>query len=243
MRVGPHPRVMSALPWLSRLSRVSTIAQAEHLLVDALKPFGISYYAAWIAADPEHADRRTTIITNWPDDWTDSYIRESKYLYDPVVIHATSTVGGFFWHELPSASSTRVLELKRDAQRLGMIDGFTFSWRSSLPTATIMSLAGRFLNWKVLERQAVSAIADSFMLRVMFLRDQADSRSNCGLSAQERRILHLAAAGRSDKTISHELQIHRSTVLSYWARIRSKLGASDRAQAVAIGIRSGEIGL
>jgi hypothetical protein len=202
---GGLPRhVLGALQRLSRLSRASTIAEVEALLVDALAPFGISYYAAWIAADPEQVDPRTTIISNWPSAWVDSYIAEAKYSYDPVVGRATSCVGSFFWHELDAPVSTRTLELKRDAQHYGLIDGFTVPWRSSLPTATILSLAGGPLGWSTLERQTAAAIADGFILRAMYLRDHNGGRRVRTLSPRERRILHLAATGHSDNDIAQD---------------------------------------
>jgi DNA-binding CsgD family transcriptional regulator len=210
--------------------------------MEALEPFGISYYAAWIAANPTQVEPRSTIISNWPIDWADAYLEEKKYLHDPVVTRATSRVGSFFWHELDGTPSTRALELRRDAQHLGMIDGFTISWRSSLPTATILSLAGAPLHWQTLEREAVSAIADSFILRAMALRRHTSGYTVRSLSPQERRILCLAATGLSDNHISETLGVHRGTVLSHWARIRTKLRTSDRTHSVAIGIRSGEIG-
>lgn len=242
MKDAPPKHVLSALQRLSRVSRASTIQEVELWLMDALKPFGISYYAAWIAADPTQADPRSTILTNWPNDWAESYIEEKKYIYDPVVIRATSCVGSFFWHELDGRPSTRALELRREARQLGMIDGFTVSWRSSLPTTTILSLAGAPLRWQTLEREAVSAIADSFVLRAMTLRKQALGHTVRSLSPQERRIVHLAATGLSDNQISEALGVRRGTVLSHWGRIRLKLRASDRTHSVAIGIRSGEIG-
>ena len=210
-------------------------------MMDALKPFGILYYAAWIAADPTHADPCVTLISNWPADWAQSYMQDEKYLYDPVVMRAVTHVGSFFWHELRGQPSTRAAQLKRDAKHAGMVDGFTVSWRSSLPTATILSLSGEQLNWKPLERHTAAAIADGFILRAMCLRDRSQDRIVRGLSPQERRLLHLAATGLSDSDISGELGIHRSTVSSHWRRLKLKLRAADRTQAVAIGIRSGEI--
>ncbi len=211
--------------------------------MEAMRPFGISYYAAWIATDPADVNSHTPMISNWPTVWSKSYIEEKKYLYDPVVIRAKSCAGSFFWHELEASRSTRALELKRDASSLGMIDGFTVSWRSSLPTSTIVSLSGKLLDWKALESEAASAIANAFMSRAMCLRRQAPEHAVPNLSPQERRLLHLAASGLSDNRISAELEIHRGTVLSHWTRIRLKLGAADRTQAVAIGLKSGQLAL
>lgn len=51
-------------------------------------------------------------------------------------------------------------------------------------------------------------------------------------------ILELAAQGHTDKGIASEIGIAPSTVLTYWLRIRSKLGPHPRAELVAAYVRS-----
>jgi DNA-binding CsgD family transcriptional regulator len=121
------------------------------------------------------------------------------------------------------------------------VDGFSISSRSPWPIATIVSLAGKQLVWNDLEQGVVSLVASTFMSRVLYLRDVALIPTVKALSAQERRILHLAASGLSDRDIGLELGIHRSTLLTHWGRLRNKLGANDRAHAVAVGLWSGQI--
>lgn len=53
------------------------------------------------------------------------------------------------------------------------------------------------------------------------------------LSEREREIVHLAARGATDKEICARLGLTLPTVRTYWERIRTKLGVSNRAHAVA----------
>jgi len=57
------------------------------------------------------------------------------------------------------------------------------------------------------------------------------------LSPREREVLHHVAEGLADKQIGVALGISESTVKGYLRQAYDKLGASDRAQAVAIAIR------
>lgn len=57
------------------------------------------------------------------------------------------------------------------------------------------------------------------------------------LSPREREIIHFAMEGHSDKAICTQLGIHATTARTHWQRIRSKLGATNRAQAIAIATR------
>jgi len=59
------------------------------------------------------------------------------------------------------------------------------------------------------------------------------------LSKREREILQKVADGSTTKQVATELGISPHTVKTHLERIFEKLGANDRAQAVAIAIRSG----
>jgi DNA-binding NarL/FixJ family response regulator len=68
----------------------------------------------------------------------------------------------------------------------------------------------------------------------------ADKRPDIpGLSAREKEILQKVAYGATTKEVAHDLGISPHTVKTHLERIFEKLGANDRAQAVAIAIRSG----
>jgi DNA-binding NarL/FixJ family response regulator len=61
------------------------------------------------------------------------------------------------------------------------------------------------------------------------------------LSPRESEILNLLAAGLGNKEIAWRLKISDHTVKFHVTSIFNKLGASSRAEAVAIGIRRGLI--
>ncbi|MET9625855.1 response regulator transcription factor [Lentzea sp. NPDC006480] len=59
------------------------------------------------------------------------------------------------------------------------------------------------------------------------------------LSGREQQVLALVAAGRSNHQIANELVIAVRTVKYHVSNVLSKLGARDRAHAVAIAIKAG----
>lgn len=58
------------------------------------------------------------------------------------------------------------------------------------------------------------------------------------LSEREREVLFLAAEGLTDKEIALRLRIGPKTVRTYWDRMRQKLGAASRTQALGIALRT-----
>jgi DNA-binding NarL/FixJ family response regulator len=76
-----------------------------------------------------------------------------------------------------------------------------------------------------------------------FIEEVGAGEGNHGLQAplskREREILQKVADGATTKQVASELGISPHTVKTHLERIFEKLGANDRAQAVAIAIRTG----
>jgi DNA-binding NarL/FixJ family response regulator len=66
-----------------------------------------------------------------------------------------------------------------------------------------------------------------------------DTRPGTPLSRRESEILQMVAYGATTKEVAHKLGISPHTVKTHLERIFEKLGANDRAQAVAIALRKG----
>jgi DNA-binding NarL/FixJ family response regulator len=67
----------------------------------------------------------------------------------------------------------------------------------------------------------------------------SDTPKSTPLSKREREILQKVADGSTTRQVATELGISPHTVKTHLERIFEKLGANDRAQAVAIAIRTG----
>ncbi|MFF8918517.1 response regulator [Streptomyces sp. NPDC015032] len=69
-----------------------------------------------------------------------------------------------------------------------------------------------------------------------------EAPGNESLSAREREVLELVAKGTSNRGIAAELFISEATVKTHLTHVFAKLGAKDRAAAVAIGYDRGILG-
>jgi DNA-binding NarL/FixJ family response regulator len=73
------------------------------------------------------------------------------------------------------------------------------------------------------------------------LRSAHNPETGTELSGREVEVLQLVADGRSNKQIGEGLGLSALTVKSHLARIARKLGTGDRAEMVALAMRSGVI--
>ena len=71
------------------------------------------------------------------------------------------------------------------------------------------------------------------------IRERRDREPTVSLSDREREMLDGLARGLSAPAIGRELELSAATVKSYLQRLYEKLGVSDRAAAVAEGMRRG----
>ena len=68
-----------------------------------------------------------------------------------------------------------------------------------------------------------------------------DKNKKLPLSGREFDVLELVADGLTDRKIADRLGIREHTVKTHLRRINAKLGATNRAHAVAIGLRKRHI--
>jgi DNA-binding NarL/FixJ family response regulator len=70
-------------------------------------------------------------------------------------------------------------------------------------------------------------------------RPEPDRRTPVGLTERELQVLLGMAEGKSNAEIGRELFVSEDTVKTHARRLFRKLGARDRAHAVAAGFRAG----
>ena len=104
--------------------------------------------------------------------------------------------------------------------------------------AAIACGARGFLRWDATQPEIVAALADTLTTpRLPALRDTPDGEAP--LTEREMQVLRGMSQGQSNGEIGRELFLSEDTVKTHARRLFKKLGASDRAHAVALGFRWG----
>ncbi|MFD4744181.1 response regulator [Streptomyces rubiginosohelvolus] len=86
------------------------------------------------------------------------------------------------------------------------------------------------------------AVASRLMTRVRTPAADPADPAESALSAREREVLVLVARGTTNREIAAELFISEATVKTHLTHVFAKLGAKDRAAAVAVGYDRGILG-
>lgn len=233
-------RTTNALSLIGELTSAPTVAKTVAVFERAIEPFGVRLYRTSVVANPERGLIEEAIVSNWSEEWLHFYRGKRAFTFDPVVAAARKGEA-FFWRDLDPSTRPQARDLMNASRDAGMIDGFTVVCAQPGELKTTVNMSGDALGWNEIEQGVVSFLAGALMSRMLYLRDVQLKPAAQALSTREVVILSHAAAGRSDKMIALALDLTHETVRFYWKSIRRKLGASDRANAVAIGLWSGQI--
>ncbi len=71
------------------------------------------------------------------------------------------------------------------------------------------------------------------------MRGQTDKTARAQLTPREREILHLVAAGKSNKEIASVLHLSEKTVEKYLSEMFAKLNVSSRVEAAVLAVKEG----
>lgn len=144
---------------------------------------------------------------------------------------------------LPDLSGIEVLKRIREEAPDAKVIILTTYRGDMLAVQALKSGASGFILKSTLEMELVEAVrrvhAGERFISAEVARDIALHVDAPGLSDREVDVLKRVAAGGSNKLIGRQLEISEQTVKGHISRILDKLGAADRAHAVAIAVQRG----
>jgi DNA-binding NarL/FixJ family response regulator len=104
--------------------------------------------------------------------------------------------------------------------------------------AAIASGARGYLRWDASRPELIAAFAHALAITSLTpTPTPTPGGTGFALTERELQVLRAMARGRSNGEIGRELYLSEDTVKTHARRLFAKLGAGDRAQAVAIGLR------
>jgi LuxR family transcriptional regulator, quorum-sensing system regulator BjaR1 len=182
--------------------------------------------------------QRFLVMDEVPADWRQRYLQRSYARHDPIVAEALRRPTGFGWRDSDLAPIATPLgrQVMDEAAEFGLREGYTVPMITVEGEVGGMSFAGRRLAIAPEHRGMLTLVA-SYAFGAALL-SQTRSCERCpALSARERETLQWAAEGRTDWEIGELMRISEHGVDSHLRAVRAKLGARNRAQAVAAGLR------
>ncbi len=234
---------------IGKLSRAVTSQDICDGLTSFTGRYGLtSMITASLPAAHEHkakAQKRHLLVSAFPPGWMDRYLAQDYAHIDPVVRRCKHDLSPFLWSE--SASFTRAEDSAVADRMFGEAREFNLKAGFVVPMITLdghivaLSLGGEAAEVPPAAHGMIGMISAFAICRAIELRDREGRRRRSKLTERETECLKWAAEGKTEWEISEILKISEHTSDKHLSNARRKLGAANRAQAVANAIRWGLI--
>ncbi len=213
-----------------------TLPRFNDLFAAAVRPLGITAFA--MGRMPDATGPGMLFSVRWPG-WIDHYAFNGFVSADIVIDETLRSLNPFIWSELQQRRSGEGAQVFEECGRFGWLDGFTIPVQGpdgrrgliSLAAPSSLSSLGEVGRTELI-RLAEAAYAEAWTLA------KGKPGVPLGLSAREQQALLLVAEGQDDAAIARIMSISTSTAHAHVERAKRRLGASTRAQAVAMAIRA-----
>ncbi len=225
-------------------------AAAPHGICDALTRFTGRYgltsmIVGTLPSPKEQLQDHHLLVSAYPAGWMDRYVGQNYVHIDPVARRVKRDLAPFLWSEAASfAGAEDAAIVKRmfgEAQEFNLRAGFTVPFVTLDGAVAAVSLGGAEVDMPPAARGMISMVSTFAIGRAIDLRDREKRRRRPSLTPREIECLKWAADGKSEWEISAILHVSEHTADKHLANAHRKLGAANRAHAVALAIRWGMI--
>ena len=208
-------------------------------------------YAASAMTKPDH-EQKAYVYTTQPLAWVARYDQMAYVEVDPRITITWDSSIPLIWDQTSvRGRGEKADAFLDDALRHGIASGVSFMFHGPYNAHVLVALNSSIPVNDEIRLQAITRnLPDILMLghyfHEFFMRSVievgARPRSQgAPLSKRERECLTLAALGHTTDDIASKLDISSRTVQFHFDSIRSKLGAANRQEAIAIAVKGGVV--
>ena len=237
--------LQNALDYIGNIGAGASVDAMLGNLQRVVGDFGFDSFLLTGVPDPGRRIDGYIMLSGWSQDWLERYVAEDYVQIDPIARRLQYATDPFTWSEVTAGrrldgTAARVMD---EAASIGMTDGLCVPLYDIDGRRSVLSLAARSIDLSPAEKGVLHLVGIYSQNRIRELLGQASSGSveRPALSPRERECLQWTAAGKTSWEIAAILNLSQNTTDGYIASATRKLGASNRTQAVAEGIRRGII--
>jgi len=222
---------------LDSLCKALNAAQLLDCCIATAKTWGadnFTYQAYW----PMHDSR--TSFGNVSSRWLNIYEQRQYYNHDPRFLHCASCAEPIRWADLPlhkGSSGKLAKQIMNEASRHGLVDGISFPVHGVGTETAVFCLSSQSClpNFTDLDLQMISIFARELHKHVRRINRMKLNHNAVPikLTKRENECMQWTAAGKTSWEISKIIDRSETTVVFHIRNVARKLGATNRAEAVA----------
>ncbi|MCJ2047126.1 LuxR family transcriptional regulator [Methylobacterium sp. J-078] len=234
------------LDFLRSLDRTANVDEVSRLLMTELADFGIAHAMAGTVPQrgtPTRQQRGHVLVNTFPSEWGQRYLARGYAFHDPTVRQLGFSTTPFAWSDLGPrlAGDAAALRVMNEAGEFALRDGITVPLMTLDGNVAGFSLSGERLALDPADRPMLHLMATYAFGHLLRLRGRNAPVAAIKLAPREREALQWAAEGKTDWEIGEVMGISTHGVDFHLRSARTKLGTTNRTQAVAVALRRGLI--
>lgn len=212
-----------------------------------LKSFGVLKYAYMVMSKKNPS--QVVIISNYPQEWVETY-KENNYQHiDPVILTAINKVSPFSWDDnLVINSKLRFSKIFNLSREYNIVNGYTFVLHDHLQNLVALSImieeeeSNDIENILEDNKDKIQMLLISTHEKFISLYKEVSQNNNNKLgdkeifSHRENEILYWASMGKTYPEIAMILDIKISTVKFHIGNVVKKLGVLNAKHAIRLGV-------
>lgn len=233
------------LSLLSELRRLETLGDVTVAVKKATADFGIEKVLAGFIPRTGTLPKeqlKHVLLADWPEQWADIYFNKGFLFKDPTIRRVLSAGPAFAWSDLSRENNINIQErqVMDQAKDFRLGNGCTVPLVSLDGRRVGFSFAGKDVDDSPQAKSIMTLIASFAFGRAVEIRNAA-LKESIHLTPREREVIAWIAVGKTDWEISIILGVSEKAIAKHVCNIRLKLGAVNRAHAVAEAFREGLI--
>ena len=233
------------LGFLRSLDRTASSADVAALILAELADLGVENVMAGTVpapGTPVRQHQNHVLMNTFPAEWGRRYLSRGYAFHDPTIQRLGTGSVPFAWRDVRAEcpASSIALRVMDEAAELGLRDGITIPLQTLDGEIAGFSVSGERLGIDPLDRGMLHLIATYAFGHLLLLRGNG-SATAIRLAPREREALQWAAEGKTDWEIGEVMGISTHGVDFHLRSARTKLGTTNRTQAVAMALRRGLI--
>jgi len=179
--------------------------------------------------------------TDWPEEYFSLWVDKNAAAYDPVALYARKKPGIFDWKDAYKSTPIIGKKIIERAKDFNIKNGVAITVSSGVQPLGVLSLGYEkepIIRENLLLLEIVASHAYTHVRELLGLDNYI---FDFELTLREHEIICFVASGKTNWEISNILSISEKTVGNHLSNIMKKLNANNRAHAVTLSIKSGQI--
>jgi LuxR family quorum sensing-dependent transcriptional regulator len=231
---------LDVLAVIDEIESCDTIENALGAYRGFIEFYGFSSYLIGKMSNPA-SQTKNDVITNYSPEWIDRWVDENYVFHDPIFQYAMRTRQPFLWSTAYKQSSKMGKKVLNEGKEFDLNDGVAIPIATDFGPLGCISIATEHLEISTDHIPLIELVSIHFYQHLQTLNETSNPEIFGCLTKRETEVLHFVAEGKTNWEIGKILKLSEFSIKDHLRNLTVKLGAVNRAQAVAIAIRNGFI--